>query len=248
MLVLVTGAAGGVARFLVPGLRGRYRLRLHDRVPPDAVALPGDETVGADLLDFAAVERAVSGVDAIVHLAAQSRTTGTWEASRGPNLDGCYHVFEAARRAGVGKIVFASTNHVTGMYDREGAWPISPDQPVRPDSIYGVTKAFGEALGRYYADAFGMSVICLRIGWVLERPFDEQGLRMWLSPRDLCQIVHLSLASPVRFGLYYAVSDNRRNRWNLDNARRELGYAPVDDSEVFAAEILGPSHLTESRP
>ncbi len=238
-LVLVTGAAGQVGKFLLPSLRPHYRLRLHDRVPPADRAAPGEEAVGADILDMPAVERAVAGVDAVVHLAGQPRTTGTWEQNRGPNLDGVYHVFEAARRAGTRKVVFASTNHVTGMYDRDQAWPIHPDQPVRPDSLYGATKAFGEALARHYADAFGMSMICLRIGWVIERPLDEQGLRMWLSPRDLGQIVRLALESAVPFGLYYAVSDNRRNKWDLDNVRRELGYAPVDDSETFAAEIPG---------
>lgn len=238
-LVLITGAAGGVGSFLRPYLRRDYRLRLHYRQNPLKELAEGEEAIQADIEDFPAVERIVRGVDAIVHLAGEPSPGASWEGVRGANIDGTHNVFEAARRAGVPKIVFATTNHVMGMYDRDRAWPIHPDQPIRPDSYYGVSKAFGEALARYYVDDFGLAIICLRIGWVLERPHNEAALRMWLSPRDLAQLVGLSIETPVRFGLYYGVSANTRLKWNIANVRRDLGYAPVDDSEAFAAAALG---------
>jgi NAD+ dependent glucose-6-phosphate dehydrogenase len=239
-LVLLTGATGSVASALRPHLREDYRLRLQYRQRPIEAPSRGEEPVRADITDPASVQRMVEdGVDAVVHLAGEADARASWDAVRGPNIDGTYNVFEAARRTGVPKVIFASTNHVMGMYDRDQAWPIHPDQPVRPDGYYGVSKAFGEALARYYADVFGMSMICLRIGWVLERPHNEQALRMWLSHRDLGQLVQLSLEAPVRFGVYYGASNNARLRWSIENARRELGYEPADDSEQFAGEIAG---------
>ncbi len=236
--VLITGAAGDVGSALRLSMQHDYQLRLQyrQRSPSDLTA--HEEGVQGEIEDFDAVMRMVEGVDAIVHLAAERSAFAEWKAVRGPNIDGTYNVFEAARRAEVPKVIFASSNHAMGMYDHEKAWPISPEQPVRPDGYYGVSKAFGEALARYYADAFGMSMICLRIGWVLNRPHNEMALRMWLSPRDLGQLVLLSLETSQRFGLYYGVSNNQRNKWNIENVRRELGYAPVDDSEDFAATIL----------
>jgi NAD+ dependent glucose-6-phosphate dehydrogenase len=239
-LLLITGATGDVGTMLRPSLQPDYRLRLHYRRQPPSTLAPGEESVQGEIEDFAAVVRMVADADAIVHLAAESNAHATWEAVRGPNIDGLYNVFEAARRGGVSKIVFASTNHVMGMYDRDHAWPIDPAQPVRPDGYYGVSKAFGEALARYYADAFAMSIICLRIGWVLERPHNETALRMWLSPRDLGQLVRLSLETPQRFGIYYGVSNNTRRKWDIENARRELRYHPVDDAEVFADHEAPP--------
>ncbi|MBO0792688.1 MAG: NAD(P)-dependent oxidoreductase [Ktedonobacteraceae bacterium] len=234
-LVLITGATGDVGTALRPSLRYDYRLRLqYRRRPPTALAL-SEESVQANIEDFAAMMRVVDGVDAIIHLAAERSPQATWEEVRGPNIDGVYNVLEAARRAGVPKVIFASTNHVMGMYDREHNWPIHPEQPVRPDGYYGTSKAFGEALARYYVDEFALSVICLRIGWVLERPHNEMALRMWLSPRDLGQLVRLSLETSQRFGLYYGVSNNQRRKWSIENARSELGYNPVDDAELFAA-------------
>jgi uronate dehydrogenase len=124
-----------------------------------------------------------------------------------------------------------------GTDDRDQAWPIHPEQAVRRDGYYGASKAFGEALAGDYADAFAMSMICLRIGWALERPASEPGLRMWLSPRDLGMTVRLHLETPIRFGLYSAVSNKRRCLWDIENARRELGFCPGDDSGAYATEI-----------
>jgi uronate dehydrogenase len=198
---------------------------------------PDEQAIEANLLDLAAAERAAEGVDAILHLAGNPRTSATWEEVRGANIEVTYNVFEAARRRGVGKVVFATTNHVLGFYNLEGAWPIGIEQPIRPDSYYGVSKAFGEALARFYSDAFGMSMICIRIGWFLPRPHVETARGLWISPRDMAQLVRLAVLTDRRFGIYNGTSNNSVGHWDLSNARVELGYAPQDDSNAFKDEI-----------
>ena len=236
MRVAVTGSRGQVGTMLVPRLTGHFDLRLIDIVPP--VTDP-PEHLQLDICDTEAMTRAFAGVDGVVHLAGQRAVSASWADLEHPNIVGLVSTFEAAQRAGVGKIVFASTNHVTGMYDREQAWPLSPELPARPDSLYGVTKAFGEDLGRYYSDKFGMSVVCLRFGWVLERPHNEQARWQWLSPDDLARLVSAALQSDVRFGIYYGVSNNTQRRWSIENARLDLGYEPADDSEHYFVATSG---------
>ena len=234
MRVVITGSMGSVASLLVPRLVDTFDLTLVSRRPP--VCDPA-EHLQIDLGDVEALVAACEGADAVVHLAGQSHTLATWEQLVGPNVTGLVNLFEAARRAGVMKVVFASSNHITGMYDLEKEWPIRPDQPIRPDSLYGVTKAFGEALGRYYSDNFGIAVICLRIGWALERPHNEVARFMWLSPDDLARLVSGALLSRVRFGIYYGVSANTQRHWSVENAQVDLGYEPLDNSEVY---FVGP--------
>jgi uronate dehydrogenase len=171
-----------------------------------------------------------------VHLAANPSTRASFEETLRTNIVGTYHVFEAARQEGVGRVVFASTNHVTGMYERAGAL-VLPNLPPRPDSYYGVSKAYGELLGRYYHDLYGLAVICLRIGSFLPQPRDVRGLSTWLSPRDMVQLVWRSLEASVTYGVYYGISGNSRRRWDITNAREELGYDPEDDAERFAGEL-----------
>ena len=138
-------------------------------------------------------------------------------------------MFEAARRQGAKRVVFASTNHVMGFYNLEQAWPIDTLSPIRPDSLYGVSKAFGEALARYYADAFDMTMICLRIGWFTPNVPDSVGLNpLWISARDLAQIVLRCLETPRRFGIYNATSNNPQRHWDLRTSRDELGFMPQD--------------------
>ena len=233
MRVAVTGSRGQVGTMLVPRLAGRFQLRLIDIVPPTA---DPPEHLQLDICHTDAMKAAFEGVDAVVHLAGQRAVSASWAELQQPNIVGLVSTFEAAHRAGVRKIVFASTNHVTGMYDREQAWPLSPELPARPDSLYGVTKAFGEDLGRYYSDNFGISVVCLRLGWVLERPHNEQARWQWLSPDDLARLVSGALLSDVRFGIYYGVSNNTRRQWSIENARLDLGYEPADDSEQYVVE------------
>ena len=235
--VLITGAAGRIGSSLAESLKDRYELRVHyRRTIPDQP--PVDDVHIADVADYDRIAPALVGMDAVVHMAADPSPAASWESVRDKNIVGAYNVYEAARQAGCGKVVFASTNHVMGMYDRDQEWPIFASQPPRPDSLYGVSKAFGETLGRFYVDQHGLSVICLRIGWFLPEPRDEIGLWMWLSPRDCAQVVWRAIESPLRYGVFYAISRNTRRRWDITETIVKLGYEPEDDSEPYAAQIL----------
>jgi nucleoside-diphosphate-sugar epimerase len=227
--VLITGAGGRIGSDLAARLVDRYELRLmyHRSVPADP---PVADWVTADIGTVDDLRSAMEGMDAVVHLAGEPSPKASWEEVLDANIVGARNVFEAARLTGVGRVVFASTNHVMGMYDRDGAWPIYAGQPVRPDSLYGVSKAFGEALGRFYADQYGMRVVCLRIGWWLPEPTDAIANWMWLSPRDGAHIVHRALEAEVRFGVYYAVSANAGRHWDIADAMEQLGYRPEDDA------------------
>ncbi|MGN6810084.1 MAG: NAD-dependent epimerase/dehydratase family protein, partial [Thermomicrobiales bacterium] len=176
---------------------------------------------------------AMEGIDAVVHMAGDPSTRGSWESIHQNNIVGAYNVFEAARRAGTRKNVFASTNHTMGMYDRDQQWPVYANQPVRPDSLYGVSKAFGEALGRHFSDQYGLSVICLRIGWFLKEPNNEISRWMWLSPRDCAQITWRAIESDLTYGVFYAISGNSGRHWDITNTIEQLGYRPQDDAEKF---------------
>ncbi len=125
---------------------------------------------------------------------------------------------------------------MVGLARREHLYTV-PEMPVRPDSLYGVSKAFGEALGRYYADAHGLSVICLRIGSFQPAPRSQRMLATWLSPRDCAQLVWRSIESALPFGIFYGISGNTRRYWDISNAQHLLGYQPEDDAERYAAEI-----------
>jgi len=236
--VLITGAAGSIGTALRAGLKERYALRLVDRRPIPSPE-KGAEVFAADLNELEKLQEAVAGVEAIVHLAGNPNGSASWEELLEDNVKGTYWVCEAARRQGVKRIVFASTNHVTGFYEEEGIYT-TPQMQERPDSLYGVSKAFGEDLGRYYVDAFGMAFICLRIGsFQPEEAVKNRGgdriLSTWLSPRDCVQLVWRSLeAEHVKFGIFYGISGNKRAYWDIQNARQLLGYAPEDDAERFA--------------
>jgi uronate dehydrogenase len=232
--VLLTGAAGNIGRALRAGLRGRYALlRLAD-VAPQEPAGPGEEVVSFDLNDRAATQAAMEGIEGVVHLGAIPHEAPFDDVLEG-NIATTYSVFEGARRAGVRRVVFASSAHVVGFYPR--GHTLGPDDPVRPDTFYGVSKAFGEALGRLYADKYRLEVVCLRIGAFSERPGSVRELSIWLSPRDCVQLVRCSLEAPeVDFTIVYGVSANTRSWWT-DDAAATLGYRPQDDAEEFAEEI-----------
>jgi uronate dehydrogenase len=233
-LILVTGAAGGVATAVRPILRESYRLRLTDRVAAPGLAA-GEEFLSAELSDLASIRRAVAGVAGIVHLGGRSGEA-SWETIHDANIVGCYNLFEAARMEGVRRIVFASSNHVVGFYRRDER--IAADVPVRPDSRYGVSKVFGEALASLYADKYGLEILSVRIGNVRERPADVRRLAIWISPRDLCQLIRIGVEAPgLRHEIVYGASDNARGWWDNSNAYR-LGYRPLDRSEDYAAEVL----------
>ena len=252
-IVLVTGSSGLIGGILADRLADRYNLRGLDLTPG---RLPG---IG-DVRDLAAVTAACRGARAIVHLAGDARTDAPWPSVLDANIVGTYTVFEAARREGVERVVFASSNHVVGMYEIEWAPGIyTPDNvrsvlttdEIRPDSLYGVSKVFGEAIGRYYSDRHGLRVVCLRVGSVLaeedpwhiaNRPRDQAPDRhrrfqaTWLSHRDCAELVAAALEADVHWAVVYGVSDNPGRFWDLEPAERLLGFRPQDSAPVTLSD------------
>jgi uronate dehydrogenase len=174
----------------------------------------------------------------VVHLAGDPRMDADFESTFQNNIRGTYNVYEAANRHGKPRIIFASTNHVAGWYEVLKEY-VTPDMAVRPDGYYGASKAYGEALGRWYNDAFGLPVICLRIGSYLDRPKNVRNLSTWLSPRDMAQITWRAIESDVPWGIFYAISGKTRRYWDISDTQRVLGYEPEDNAEEYAAEIEG---------
>lgn len=254
--VLVTGGDGIIGGVVRATLADRYELSFVTRR-----SLPFTSHVG-NITSLASIQPAFEGVDAVLHLAAASSVDSPWDRVLADNIVGTYNVFEAARLAGVKRVVFASSNHTVGMYEADGAPEIygledprvfDVSVPLRPDSLYGVSKVFGEALGRLYADRYLMDVICLRIGAVREnddptdvepgRPFEafpiltaeqsRQRLRaVWLSHRDCAQLIQKALDARAHWAVAYGVSNNPRRFWDLRTARDVLGYEPLDSAPV----------------
>jgi uronate dehydrogenase len=232
--ILITGAAGDVGTRLRKLLKGVYSLRVSDiRKPADLGA--DEEFVAADLGDYEQTKQITAGIDGIVHLGGYS-VEGPWETIHKSNIVGCYNLFEAAYRSGVKRIVFASSNHAVGFYPRDRK--IGVDVTLRPDSRYGVSKAFGEAVGALYADKHGLRVTCIRIGNVNDKPLDKRRLSIWVKPEDLAQLIRIGLEHPdIRFEIFYGVSDNEAGWWDNSNARR-FGYRPQFRSEIFRDEAM----------
>jgi uronate dehydrogenase len=233
--VLITGASGGIGTRMRTLLKGVYpHLRLSDLKTPTDLAVDED-FVAADLANLAAVEKIVDGVDGIVHLGGYS-IEGSWETILSANIVGCYNLFEAARRKRVKRIVFASSNHAVGFYPRSRR--IGVDDHVRPDSRYGVSKAFGEALGALYAFKHGLRVTCIRIGNFGDEPVDRRRLSIWISPEDLVQLIRIGLDHPdIRYEVFFGASDNARGWWDNAEAFR-YGYRPQGRSEDFRDSAL----------
>jgi len=232
--ILITGAAGDVGSHLRRELAGKYELRLSDIKPLKALAA-GETSAPGDIAKISDMLRVTKGVDAIVHLGGFS-VEGPWDMILRANIVGCYNLFEAACRNGVKRVLFASSNHATGFYTRTEK--IDHRVLPRPDSRYGVSKAFGEQLGSLYADKYGMEVFCMRIGNVAVAPPDKRRLSNWISPRDFARLVCVGIDNPkISFEIVYGVSDNKRSWYDNSNAHR-LGYQPQDDAERYAAEVL----------
>jgi nucleoside-diphosphate-sugar epimerase len=246
--ILVTGAAGGVGTILRTRLAAPGRtLRLLDIVPlselpaaaPRAEAgrlAEGEEYVQASVTDAAAMEEACEGVDAILHLGGIS-VEAPWERIHEINIGGTRTVFEAARRTGVPRVVFASSNHVVGFHT-PGEYPLPENATALPDTYYGVSKVAGEALGALYAHRYGLDVICVRIMSCFPEPADPRMLSTWLSPGDAGRLFEacLTVRNPG-YRVVYGVSANTRGGWVSLAAARDLGYEPRDDAEAYAPRM-----------
>ena len=233
-IILITGAAGDVGTHLRRELAGKYDLRLSDIKPVKKLAA-GEKYMAGDIARMTDMRGATKGVDAIVHLGGFA-VEGPWDMILRANIVGCYNTFEAARVNGVKRILFASSNHATGFYRRDQK--IDHCVYPKPDSRYGLSKVFGEQLGSLYADKYGMQVFCMRIGNVNLAPADKRRLSIWISPRDLAQLVQIGIEHPdIRFEIVYGVSGNQRSWYDNSNAGR-LGFRPQDDAEAYAAAVL----------
>ena len=236
-LVLLTGASGSVGRQLLPGL-GDYRLRLLDRQAPDPDGVPeGAEVVVGELTDRDLLARAVEGVDAVVHLAGQPDPDAEWDDLEAPNVDGVAALLGAAQRAGVRRVVYASSVHAMGRYESDGKVPIDPTWAPAPCCPYGATKAFDEAIAGVFAHRRGLSTVGLRLGATETEPTQERQLPGWLGSTDLQQLVVRAIEADVVGGVYAGVSANTGGRWSLDTARDELGYHPTQDSADWADRV-----------
>ena len=230
----MTGAAGRIGTFLRPELAGKYKLRLSD-IKPVKNLKPGETFVRADISNMKDALRITKGVDAVVHFGGQSGEHD-WEHILSANIIGFHNTLEAARCNGVKRFLVATSNHAVGFY------PVTQtiDHRVypKPDSRYGVSKVFNEALASLYADRYGMEMFCMRIGNVNRAPIDRRRLAIWISARDMAQLVTIGLErSKLHFEIVYGISDNARAWFDNTNAYR-MGYQPRDRSETYAAEIL----------
>jgi uronate dehydrogenase len=244
--LLLTGAAGTLGRMLRPRMK-RYceTLRVSDLAAMDPAGA-GEEVVVAPLEDEAAMYALLDGVDAVLHFGGVSieKPFGTVLPA---NIVGAYNLYEAARRRGTRRIVFASSNHVTGFY---GQGETIPAHVVpRPDSYYGLSKAFGENLAQFYFDRHGLETVSIRIGSCLPEPQDRRHLSSWISHDDMERLLVAALSAPVvGHSIVYGASDNRTTWW--DNSQgKHVGYRPQDSSEPWRAAVeAAQPHIDPSRP
>ena len=232
--LLLTGAAGGLGRVLRPRLK-RYcaSLRLTDIAPLDA-AQAGEECVQMDLADAPAAQKLLHGVDAVVHLGGVS-TEQTWEPILAGNIVGVYNLYEAARKNGVKRVIFASSNHVMGFWRQDQV--VDADSAPRPDGLYGLSKAFGEDVARLYWDRFGIETLVVRIGSSFPEPTTRRMMATWLSYDDLERLVVSGLTAPVvGWSVIYGISDNATDFYDNSKARH-IGYRPRDSADAFRHQV-----------
>lgn len=258
--VLVTGMAGQIGGIIRRQLGDLYVLSGLDKVDVDDVP-----TTISDVSDYEGIRPAFDDVDVVVHLGADPSPHGSWASILDNNIVGTRNVFEAARDAGVKRVVFASSNHVVGYYplkqdpykaiydgrleELRRPFPALTTELIRPDSYYGVSKAFGESLGSYFHDAFGLSVICLRIGWVMtpdDPTFSPPALSLWLSHRDAAQLIQKSIDAPpsVGYTIVNGESANALSIWDIQMTENVIGYQPEDGAGYdWTPRQGGPSFM-----
>lgn len=251
--IVITGSSGTIGSVLVPALADRYHVRGVDTRASRMV-----DTTLADMVDLETVTAAFAGADVVIDLAANADQFASWEDAYRNNFAATRNAFEAAHRVGARRLIFASSNHAVGNFELDSPYrqivagqyeDLSPgefplvgiDVPIRPDGPYGIGKALGEAVGRYYSDVHGLSVICLRIGTVnrQDRPLTVRNLATFLFHKDLVQLVERCIEAPrdVAFGIYCGVSNNSWRFWDLDGAEKEIGYRPTEDAERYRADF-----------
>ena len=247
--VLITGASGLIGGILRDALAEEYDLR-----GVDIREIPGFDSLTADMTDLDAIQPAFDGVDTVIDLAAIPQQDTPWDDIHANNIPSTYNTLEASRLAGVRRVIFASSNHATGMYEGddpystivagqyEGLDPaaipyVNTGMAIRPDGPYGIAKAFGEAAGRHYSDRYGLSVICLRIGTLNRegRPLIPRHFSTLLTHRDLTHLVERCIEAPddFRFGIFYGVSNNKWRFWDIADSAEKIGYRPRDDAETW---------------
>jgi len=263
--VLVTGVHGLIGNVVYRALaqapdrfdpHGLARRRQpSERISPASLfEVPDDRLHIANLTDWDAVSQAVAGMDVVVHMAADPSGRGGWESVRDNNIVGTYHVFEASRLAGVKRVISASSIQVVFGYRAEEPYrsilgahfenvdpaairPITHEQPARPLNLYACSKVWGEALAHMYSQTYGMSAICLRIGWVVaeDRPPHAWAMSQWCSQRDIAQLVERCIEAPesVRFDVFFGVSVNPYPLVDIEHARQVLGYEPLDHAQDY---------------
>ncbi|MBN2240727.1 MAG: NAD(P)-dependent oxidoreductase [Dehalococcoidales bacterium] len=246
--VVVTGIAGCIGSVLYNNLKDKWEITGIGR--RESTEYP---VTVADISDASSLDTVFSGAYAVIHLAANAHAWAEWKAIEGPNITGTENVFRAARESGVKKVIFASSNHATGLYENDepycrivkgdytGLVPskipqIDHTMPLRPDGYYGVSKVFGEALGRYYAEKHGMQVICLRIGTVNRenRPWDVRQFATLFQYKDLVKMTDKCLLDDtIGFEVFYGVSNNKWRFWDVSHVRDCLGWMPEEDTELM---------------
>ncbi|PSP26003.1 NAD(P)-dependent oxidoreductase [Halobacteriales archaeon QH_10_67_22] len=251
--VLLTGAGGRVGEAVLQGLSEEYYWRLLFHNPPDEQ--PDHEYLIGDVDDMDDVREAMAGVDAVIHLAGDPRPDAPWESVIQHNIHGTHNMYEAAAEEDVGRFVFASSNHAVGSYETPDRTPdmyrpeddflLDGTELPRPGNHYGISKATGEIIGRYYHDEHDMAVCNIRIGNLTRDhpPIDyERGQAMWLSYPDCAHIHRCALEADYGFEIVYGISDNDRKYYSIERAKEALDYDPQDNS----AEWNGDDHVADT--
>ncbi|KQP22076.1 NAD(P)-dependent oxidoreductase [Pseudorhodoferax sp. Leaf267] len=244
--LLLTGAAGGLGKVLRERLVPfAQTLRLSDIAALGEPRGAHEEVVPCNLADKAAVDALVAGCDAIVHLGGVS-VERPFEEILEANIKGVFHLYEAARRHGVKRVVFASSNHVIGFHKQTEALDASALR--RPDGYYGLSKSFGEDVAQFYFDRYGIETVSIRIGSSFPEPLNRRMMSTWLSYDDLTSLIEKSLFTPaVQHTIVYGASANK-NVWWDNTAAAHLGWTPKDSSEPFRAKVEAQPPVAANDP
>ena len=234
--IVLTGAAGRLGSVLREPLRALCdTLVLSDLIEPAVPAQANEHFIACDLADNASVKALVAGADRILHFGGMAQE-GAFDKLLPANFAGQFNIYDAALEQGVPRVLLASSSHATGFY--ESAHTTTADDAPRADSLYGVSKAYGETLARFYYDRYGIETACLRIGSCFPQPKSQRCLQSWLSPRDLVELVRCATtAEEIGYAMVWGVSANDQTRWSGDDAAR-IGFHAQDSAEPWREEIM----------